>query len=126
MNLDAENFYTEKASLYHRVFFDFFRYDKGVKAYFDKAQYGSSGAKVLDAVCGSGLLTQAVQAASNRQGFHDIVYHAFDLTEAMLNLFRKWIAESGAANIELQGGQLPPVSAEFSDTLPIGGVDATC
>ena len=49
------------------------------------------GMRILDAGCGSGIITQAIHAVAAQQNITDITYHGFDRTPAMLNRFQTWI-----------------------------------
>ncbi|UCD84304.1 MAG: methyltransferase domain-containing protein [Deltaproteobacteria bacterium] len=110
---DVQKLFTEKTSLYHLVFLDIFRYHKGLKMFLRKSNCLQPGMKVLDAGCGSGNLTRNLYEIASEKGLDGISFHGFDITQAMLDLFKKWISGKKAENVELsranvlQPGQLP-------------------
>lgn len=112
---DSEELYTEKASLYHRVFIDFFRYGKALKRFFLKNNYLFPGMKILDAGCGTGILTRVLYDVSKEKNLSKITFHGFDLTQAMLDIFREWISENKIDNIKLQQANVLQL-----DSLPTG------
>ena len=97
----AERLYTERASLYHRVFIDFFRYDKALKRFFLKNDYLSSNMNILDAGCGTGVLTRVLYEISIENKLSGILFHGFDLTQSMLDIFSQWISKNNVANIQI-------------------------
>ena len=98
----VERLFTEKAGFYHRFFIDFLRYGAGLEALFSQNRYLRFGVKVLDAGCGTGILTRNLHAIARRSNMHGVIFHGFDLTPAMLDLFTRWMAEHGVENIELR------------------------
>jgi cyclopropane fatty-acyl-phospholipid synthase-like methyltransferase len=60
------------------------------------------GMKILDAGCGTGSVTRGLYGLADEQGIEPITFHAFDLTPAMLDLFRRWIQKKGARAIYLR------------------------
>lgn len=70
--------------------------------------------RILDAGCGTGVVSLALHAALLRRGLATQVFHAFDLTPAMLESFRRHLASRRVDGIELaeadvlQLDQLPP------------------
>ena len=108
---EVEKLYTENASLYHHFFIDFLRYGAGLKRLLAKSDYLRPNIKVLDVGCGTGILTRSMTAIARERGFGGITFHAFDLTRAMLDLFRDWIARTGTTGIELrQANVLDPAA----------------
>jgi len=99
-NKDIESLYTRKGKFYHSLM-GFFRYDKGLNAFFQRSNYFHSNMKILDAGCGSGLSTRSMYAKVNAQRLSNVVFHGFDLTKNMLDLFEHWINLKGIANIHL-------------------------
>jgi len=98
----VEQLYSEKASFYHHFFVDFLRYGAGLKALLHRADYLRPGIRVLDAGCGTGILTRNMVEIARAQGLEGITFQAFDLTPAMLDLFREWMARTGTPAIELR------------------------
>jgi len=110
---EVQELYTEKGEFYHHFFIDFIRYGKALKAFLKKSRCLASNMKVLDAGCGTGILTRNLCEIAQEEGSTGITFNAFDLTPAMLGLFRKWISENGREDIKLHQanvleiGQLP-------------------
>jgi 2-polyprenyl-3-methyl-5-hydroxy-6-metoxy-1,4-benzoquinol methylase len=98
----VEQLYSEKASLYHHLFIDFLRYGAGLKAILRRANYLRPGLRVLDAGCGTGILTRNMVEIARARGLEGITFQGFDLTRAMLDLFREWMARTGTTAIELR------------------------
>lgn len=92
--------YTRRAASYHR-FVRFFGYPGGLRAVVAREDLLHPDMTVLDAGCGSGLLTQACVAAARERGLSSLRFRGFDLTPHMLDRFRTWIAEQGVDGIEL-------------------------
>lgn len=98
---EVQKIYTEKVSLYHLVFLDIFRYHKGLKMFLRKSDCLQPGMKVLDAGCGSGNLTRNLYEIASEKRLDGISFHGFDITQAMLDLFKRWISGKKAENVEL-------------------------
>lgn len=60
-----------------------------------------SGVRVLDAGCGSGVVTLALREALLACGFTPGRLHGFDLTLAMLDLFRASLLAEAIEGVEL-------------------------
>lgn len=99
---EIQEIYTKKAGLYHKVFFDVLKWDKAIQSFFQKENYMHSRMRVLDAGCGSGLITRTLLSISKEKSFSVITFNAFDLTKNMLNLFQKWIKTNKIKNVELK------------------------
>lgn len=97
----VQKLYTEKNGLYHSLFFDFFRYDQGIKQFFKNEIVLNPGYQILDAGCGSGLLTKSLYEAGRERKIENLSYFAFDITKAMLDIFKQWIANNDIGNISL-------------------------
>ncbi len=99
---EIQELYTKKADLYHKVFFDILKYDKAVQSFFQKENYLRSRIKVLDAGCGSGLITKTRLDISKEKKINEITFNAFDLTKNMLDLFLERMKANKINNIELK------------------------
>ena len=97
----VQKLYTQKSSLYHRLFFGFFKYDKGIKVFFEKNIVLNSGNKILDAGCGSGLLTKILFELGIERKIENIRFFAFDITNAMLDIFKHWISNNNIDSISI-------------------------
>jgi cyclopropane fatty-acyl-phospholipid synthase-like methyltransferase len=78
------------------------RYPEGLRAYFLRSPLFSSGLRVLDAGCGSGIVTLALRDALLRKGLVPGPMHAFDLTPAMLECFRSTLREREIDGVEVE------------------------
>jgi cyclopropane fatty-acyl-phospholipid synthase-like methyltransferase len=101
-NRRIERLYTHRAKLYQRFFVQFLQWEKVLEAFFQANVYLHSGMKILDAGCGSGPVTQVLYRLARQQGMENITFHGFDLTPAMLEVFRQWIAAEGVQNVQLR------------------------
>src|SRR5262245_49109167 len=77
------------------------RYPQGIRAYLLTSALLRSNLRVLDAGCGTGIVTLALRDALLRRGFTPGVMHAFDLTPAMLECFRRTLQEENVVGIDL-------------------------
>jgi SAM-dependent methyltransferase len=77
------------------------RYPQALRACFLASPLLRSDLRVLDAGCGTGVVTLALRDALLRRGFTLGALHAFDLTPAMLERFRRTLRERGLEGIEL-------------------------
>jgi SAM-dependent methyltransferase len=76
------------------------RYPQGIRAFFLRSAWLRSGLRVLDAGCGTGVVTLAFRDALMRRGFVPGPLHAFDLTPAMLERFRGELRRRGIDDVE--------------------------
>lgn len=60
------------------------------------------GMKILDAGCGTGSVTRVLYDIARQQGYQEITFHGFDLTQAMLDMFRHWMNKEGVQDIQLR------------------------
>ncbi len=95
----VQKLYTTRTTLY--IFFiHIVGYARGVKKFFFKSNYLHADMKVLDAGCGTGLVTKILHCVAQEKQL-PIAFYGFDLTPAMLNRFKKWIANKKVTGIEL-------------------------
>lgn len=59
----------------------------------------NSSQKVLDVGCGTGLVTRILSELAQKRRLPSVVFHAFDLTPAMIQVFQKWILSHKKRNI---------------------------
>jgi ubiquinone/menaquinone biosynthesis C-methylase UbiE len=97
----AQALYTEKASLYQKVYISFLQWGKELHAFFGKSNYLQPHLKILDAGCGTGIVTRTLYQLAKEKGIEGIQFYAFDLTLNMLKNFQQWIKAEDADNIEL-------------------------
>ena len=92
--------YSDRSRAYVR-FVRFVRYPEGIRAYFLRSPLLRSGLRILDAGCGTGIVTLALREALLRRGLAPGPLHAFDLTPAMLELFRRTLRTRGIEGIDV-------------------------
>ena len=97
-----EKLYTKKASFYHKFFIDILGCGKGIKKFFENYNYLKPNTKILDAGCGTGILTRILTEIAKKKKLDGIKYYGFDLTQAMLDLFKQWISKGNDKNISLK------------------------
>ena len=88
MTPDPVRMFTDRTEGYTR-FIGAVLYPQGLRAFFRAAPFLRSGLKVLDAGCGTGVVTFGLHDALVRRGFTPGPMYAFDLTPAMLDRFRE-------------------------------------
>jgi SAM-dependent methyltransferase len=91
MTSEPARLFSERTDSYVR-FIRSVLYPQGIRAYFLRAPYLRSGLRILDAGCGTGVVTLALHATLVRRGLVPGAMHAFDLTPAMLNRFREGLS----------------------------------
>ncbi len=94
--------YTERASFYERFFINFLGWGRELESFFRKSSYIASNMKVLDAGCGTGIVTKILHKLTQEKSYAAVKFYAFDLTQRMLDIFSEWIKAEGAENIELE------------------------
>lgn len=115
---DAQRLFTDKHASYAR-FIRLVRYPQGIRTFFEASPLLRSGLRVLDAGCGTGVITLAFRDALVRRGLMPGPLHAFDLTPAMLDRFRASLARRGVVDVELHQanvlelGTLPTAWADY-------------
>jgi len=98
-SLDPRRLFTEKHETYAR-FIALVRYPQGLRAFFQRSPMLRSGLRVLDAGCGTGVVTLGLRDALVRRGLTPGTFHAFDLTPAMLDRFRRTLTRRGISDVE--------------------------
>lgn len=97
---DPHRLFTERHDAYAR-FIRLVRYPQGLRAFFLASAVLHANLRVLDAGCGTGVVTLALRDALMRRGFSPRSLHGFDLTPAMLDHFRGTLQRRGIDGIEL-------------------------
>ena len=97
---DPQKLFSKKSGMYER-FIRSVGYPQGLRAYLASSSLLRAGLRVLDAGCGTGALSLALYEASLRRGFAPGSIHAFDLTPAMLERFRRTLKNRGIEGVEL-------------------------
>jgi ubiquinone/menaquinone biosynthesis C-methylase UbiE len=114
-DISVQELYTKRASLYHRLFIDFLGWGKELQTFFQRSDHLHPNLKILDAGCGTGIITRVLyQLAADKQ-YKEIQFHAFDLTQSMLDVFQQWIAAQQADNIEVRQANVLELSGLPTD-----------
>ena len=98
----VQNLYTKRATLYEQLFIHFLGWGRELETFFQQSNYIRPNMKMLDAGCGTGIITRVLYRLAREKGYEGINFHAFDLTQNMLDIFQQWIAENGANSIEIK------------------------
>ena len=93
---DALSLFTRNYPTYVR-FIRLVRYPQGLRGFFLRSSLLEDRLRVLDAGCGTGVVTLALHDALVRRRFRLGTFHAFDLTPAMLERFRDALDGRGMA-----------------------------
>ena len=104
--------FTERNQSYVR-FVRFVLYPQGIRAFFLGSPLLRSGIRVLDAGCGTGVVTLALREALVSRGLIPGPLHGFDLTPAMLACFQQTLHARG-----IDGVDLVEADVLHLDTLP--------
>jgi SAM-dependent methyltransferase len=94
----TRQFFSRRAALYDFAFFKLSPFMPVVRSLLEDRRLLTSNMKVLDAGAGTGLVTRVLYSLAREEGLSSIVFHAFDLTQAMLDVFHRWIHAEGAEN----------------------------
>ncbi|MBL8019115.1 MAG: class I SAM-dependent methyltransferase [Leptospirales bacterium] len=97
---DPLKLYSDHNRSYIR-FIKFVRYRHGLCAFFRQSDLLQAGKRVLDAGCGSGVVTLGLREALIQRGLTPGPLHAFDLTGAMLDAFRRSLHAQSITGVEL-------------------------
>jgi len=92
----ALELFNKRASIYDFLFRKMIDFAPVFHDFFYEHDLLASDMKVLDAGTGTGLLTRIMYPLAREKGLANIVFHAFDLTPAMLDVFNNWIRMEGA------------------------------
>ena len=95
---NTHEFFSRRAALYDFAFFKLSPFMSVVRSILEDRRALTSNMKVLDAGAGTGLVTRVLYSLAREKGLSGIVFHAFDLTQAMLDVFHRWIHAEGAEN----------------------------
>jgi cyclopropane fatty-acyl-phospholipid synthase-like methyltransferase len=99
---EVKKLYSERTELYQWLFLKVLRGANAIESFLTHEKYLHSEMKVLDAGCGTGLVTRILYKQALNQEKKNITFNGFDLTPAMLSVFQKWIDKKGAKSIEIK------------------------
>lgn len=97
-NFDIAKFYSEKINLYHFIFYKIFRYHSGIKAFFKNNNFLRPDIKILDAGCGSGLVTKVLYQNAKNNNHKNVTFTAFDISPTMIDKFNNWLTNNDNIN----------------------------
>lgn len=113
---EIRKFYTKRANRYHMLCVNILGWGRIIKnCLADNDGFVRSGLKILDAGCGTGAVTRALYSIARRQRKTGLLYHAFDLTPAMLAVFEQWRQKNLATDIKIRQGNVLEL-----DKFPVG------
>lgn len=98
---EVEQLYATRAKRYEQVFVNQLGWGKELEAFFRQSDYLRPSLKVLDAGCGTGVVTRTLHKVMREKGLGSAEFHAFDLTQGMLDIFEEQITAQGLERIEL-------------------------
>jgi ubiquinone/menaquinone biosynthesis C-methylase UbiE len=98
---EVQEFFSTRTETYNS-FISAFRYPQGIRALLQASDLLRPGLRVLDAGCGSGVVTLAFIEAMASRGLKYESIHAFDLTPAMLSRFQTTLDTRGINDVELR------------------------
>jgi SAM-dependent methyltransferase len=102
-NVKVQELYTKRALSYESLYVNLLGWGKELDTFFTNSNYLQPSLRILDAGCGTGVITRTLNKVALKKGYEDLVFHAFDLTQGMLDIFQKQISEEiGFKNVELQ------------------------
>ena len=114
---DPQRLFTERRNTYDR-FIRAVLYPQGLRAFFLQSTALRPGLRVLDAGCGTGVVTLALHDAQISRGIAVQSFHAFDLTPAMLDRFRGILQRRAIEDVTLTQANVLDLAA-----LPSGWFD---
>ncbi len=100
-NDQREKLYAKRASFYERFFVETLGWGRELDTFFRNSNYLQPSAKILDAGCGTGIVTRLLYQIAQEKGYTGTTFHAFDLSPNMLDIFRQWIDSQQAKNIQI-------------------------
>jgi SAM-dependent methyltransferase len=109
--------YTQRIRSYVR-FVRLVGYPAGLRAFFRESPLLRSNLRVLDAGCGTGIVTLALRDALLRRGLRPGTLRGFDLTPAMLERFRASLRARSIEDVEIVQNDVLQL-----ETLPAGWRD---
>ncbi len=101
MNNNAKSLYSKNVDTY-ALFVSTFFYPQGLRAFFKTPVLLRDNLRVLDAGCGTGIVTFALLDALRYHNYSFYTVHGFDLTPAMLTRFQERLDKRDIANVHLR------------------------
>ena len=98
---EIQQFFSTRTETYNS-FISAFRYPQGIRSLLQSSELLRPGLRVMDAGCGTGVVTFAFIEAMASRGLKYDTIHAFDLTPAMLSRFQASLDTRGINDIQLR------------------------
>ncbi len=99
---EIRRLYTKRYRLYCRFFIDCLGWDKRVEDFLRASDRIQSNRRILDAGCGTGVVTKTLYRIALKKGLKEVRFYGFDVTPVMLDLFREWAVDKKAFGISLR------------------------
>lgn len=116
----VSHLYEKRAFTYESLYVKRLGWARALYDFFRGAAVFQPGMRILDAGCGTGIITRTLIKIADERGHEGMAFYAFDLTPAMLEVFRTMLAnEKGSRRVEmaqanvLQLDLLPPDWNQF-------------
>jgi ubiquinone/menaquinone biosynthesis C-methylase UbiE len=107
----VQQMYTKRALTYEKWYVNRLGWGRELEVFFRNYDFLQPSFKVLDAGCGTGVITRTLYKIAVEKGYDGLKFNAFDLTQNMLDIFHKQVIERGLINVELaQADVLKPDS----------------
>jgi ubiquinone/menaquinone biosynthesis C-methylase UbiE len=114
---EVQQFFSTRTETYNS-FISAFRYPQGIRALLQASDLLRPGLRVLDAGCGTGVVTFAFIDAMTSRGLKYESVDGFDLTQAMLSRFQTSLDTPGINDVQLRQADVLAL-----DQLPQSWVD---
>ena len=114
---EVQQFFSTRTETYNS-FISAFRYPQGIRALLQASDLLRPGLRVLDAGCGTGVVTFASIDAMTSRGLKYESVHGFDLAQAMLSRFQTSLDTRGINDVQLRQADVLAL-----DQLPQSWVD---
>ena len=101
MNNNTKSLYSKKVDTY-ALFVSTFFYPQGLRAFFKTSVLLRDNLRVLDAGCGTGIVTFALVDALRYHNYSFCTVHGFDLTPVMLARFQEQLDKRDITNVHLR------------------------
>lgn len=98
---EVQRFFGSRTETYNS-FISAFRYPQGIRSLLQSSELLRPGLRVMDAGCGTGVVTFAFIEAMASRGLKYDTIHAFDLTPAMLSRFQASLDTRGINAVQLR------------------------
>jgi ubiquinone/menaquinone biosynthesis C-methylase UbiE len=103
--------YAKRAAFYEKWYVGRLGWGRELDAFFRGYDFLRPSHKVLDAGCGTGVITRTLYRIAEEKHYEGIWFHAFDMKPNMLDIFQERIEERGFKDVDIaQADVLMPES----------------